>query len=53
MVRLYGDPRAPQRAAANQQTGIAANAANRSRYDAATLKALEENNKILAQLAAY
>ena len=44
---------APQRAAANQQSGMASANANRSRYDAATLKALEENNKILAQLAAY
>lgn len=44
---------APQRAAANQQSGMASANANRSRYDAATLKALEDNNKILAQLAAY
>lgn len=44
---------APQRAAANQQSGMASANANRSRYDAATLKALEENNKILATLAAY
>jgi hypothetical protein len=44
---------APQRAAANQQSGAASANANRSRYDAATLKALEKNNEILAQLAAY
>jgi hypothetical protein len=43
----------PQVAATNQQSGAASANANRRRYDAATLKALEENNKILATLAAY
>ena len=47
------DIAAPQQAASTQQARIASANANRSRYDAATLKALEKNNEILAQLAAY
>jgi hypothetical protein len=56
MARLAspdGEVTTPQVAATNQQSGAASANANRSRYDAATLKALEENNKILATLAAY
>jgi hypothetical protein len=48
-----GEVTTPQVAATNQQSGAASANANRRRYDAATLKALEENNKILATLAAY
>jgi hypothetical protein len=56
MARLAspdGEITTPQVAATNQQSGAASANANRRRYDAATLKALEENNKILATLAAY
>jgi hypothetical protein len=48
-----GEITTPQVAATNQQSGAASANANRRRYDAATLKALEDNNKILATLAAY
>jgi hypothetical protein len=47
------DIAAPQQAAVSDQSRTASANANRSRYDAATLKALEKNNEILEKLAAY